>query len=78
MTLRDRLQSLRATIPTTVRLIAVSKSFPSQQIRFAYNEGLRDFGESRLQEAMLKQQELADLSDLNWHFIGRLQSNKAR
>lgn len=44
----------------------------------AYAAGVREFGESRVQEAIAKQAELADLPDLTWHFIGRLQANKAR
>ncbi|NET53371.1 MAG: YggS family pyridoxal phosphate-dependent enzyme, partial [Merismopedia sp. SIO2A8] len=45
-------------------------------IRAAYELGLRDFGESRVQEALVKQEALADLTDITWHFIGPLQSNK--
>jgi PLP dependent protein len=60
-----------------VKLIAVSKTFPSEHIREAYHAGLRDFGENRVQEAEGK---IASLSDLKiaWHLIGHLQSNKAR
>lgn len=60
-----------------VRLIAVSKTFPPEVIREAYAAGQRDFGENRVQEALSKQQALADL-DIRWHLIGHLQSNKAR
>jgi PLP dependent protein len=74
----ERIAALRQTIPTQVRIIAVSKTFPAQCIREAYAAGLRDFAESRLQEAIAKQAQLADLSDITWHFIGHLQRNKAK
>jgi PLP dependent protein len=67
-----------AQIPRSVRLIAISKTLPASTIRVAYAAGLRDFGESKVQEAAAKQAELADLPDLTWHLIGRLQSNKAQ
>ena len=58
--------------------MAVSKGQPSLRIREAVAAGQHSFGESRLQEAATKQAELADLESLDWHFIGRLQANKAR
>ena len=76
--LAERLESLRRQLPATTHLLAVSKGQPSPRMRAAVALGLRSFGESRLQEASLKQQELADLEPLDWHFIGRLQANKAR
>ncbi len=60
-----------------VRLVAVSKTHPPESIRAAFDAGLRDFGESRVQEAMSKISQLADLQ-ITWHLIGHLQSNKAR
>ena len=63
-------------IPAGVRIVAVTKQVPVSAMRSAYIAGLRDFGENRIQETIEKQQELKDLSDLTWHFIGRLQSNK--
>lgn len=65
-------------LPAHVRLVAVSKTFPTDAIRAAYAAGLRDFGENKVQEAITKQAELADLTDITWHFIGHLQTNKAR
>ena len=47
-------------------------------MRLAYAAGIRHFGESRVQEALPKQAELSDLSDITWHLIGHLQSNKVR
>jgi PLP dependent protein len=64
--------------PSTVRLIAVSKTHPAAAIREAYAEGQRDFGENYVQELLQKAEELRDLSDLRWHLIGHLQRNKAR
>jgi pyridoxal phosphate enzyme (YggS family) len=58
-------------------LVAVSKTFPVDAIRAAFDAGLRHFGENRVQEMQTKCPKLADL-DARWHFIGHLQSNKAR
>jgi pyridoxal phosphate enzyme (YggS family) len=60
-----------------IRVLAVSKTHPAAAIRAAHECGLHDFGESYLQEAMAKMPELADLA-ITWHFIGPIQSNKAR
>jgi pyridoxal phosphate enzyme (YggS family) len=62
--------------PQTVQLIAVSKTQAAQA--FAYAWGQRAFGENYLQEALDKQVQLADLKDIEWHFIGPIQSNKTR
>lgn len=64
--------------PQTVHLIAVSKTQPATVIRQAYAFGQRAFGENYLQEALDKQAELTDCSDITWHFIGPIQSNKTR
>ena len=61
----------------SIGLLAVSKTKPAAAVREAYAAGIRDFGENYLQEALAKQQELADLP-LCWHFIGPIQSNKTR
>ncbi|CEJ42308.1 YggS family pyridoxal phosphate-dependent enzyme [Umezakia ovalisporum] len=74
----ERITDICASLPPSVRLIAVSKTFPSEAIRAAYAAGIRDFGENRIQEAASKQAELKDLPDITWHFIGHLQSNKAK
>ena len=63
--------------PGSVQLLAVSKTRPASDIRAACDSGLREFGESYLQEALAKIEELGDL-DLTWHFIGPIQSNKTR
>lgn len=74
----DRIIALRQTIPPGVRLVAVTKQVSVPLIRHAYAAGIRDFGESKVQEAIAKQAQLQDLPDLTWHLIGHLQSNKAR
>ncbi len=61
-----------------VRLVAVSKTKPPEAIREAYAAGQRAFGESYAQELEQKAEALADLADLEWHFVGHLQTNKAR
>ena len=61
----------------SVQLLAVSKTKPSEDIIQAYQAGQRHFGESYLQEARLKQQQLAVYA-ITWHFIGPIQSNKTR
>lgn len=76
--LADRLQAFRRRLPPSCRLLAVSKGQPVERIREAVASGQRSFGESRLQEAVAKQEALADLPPLDWHFIGRLQANKVR
>lgn len=60
-----------------VKIVAVAKKHPVAKIRKAYAQGLRDFGENQLQEALRKQAALSDL-DICWHFIGTVQSNKTR
>jgi PLP dependent protein len=72
-----RIALIRAEIPPSVRLIAVSKEVSVDAMRVAYRVGIRDFGESRIQEATQKQALLQDLPDITWHFIGHLQANKA-
>lgn len=62
--------------PDEITLVAVSKTFPAEAIRVAYEAGVRHFGENRVQEWELKQPLLSDL-DATWHLVGHLQSNKA-
>lgn len=74
----DRLNQIRVNLPPQVKLVAVSKYTTTESIRAAYDAGVRDFAESRVQDAKIKQTELADLTDITWHMIGSLQSNKAK
>ena len=87
MSVAVRLAQVRARInaaargagrdPSSVRLVAVSKTFPIDAVREAYAAGHRDFGENRVQEALEKIAASPDL-DLRWHLLGHLQTNKAR
>lgn len=63
--------------PGEVTLIAVSKTFGADRVRVAFNAGQRDFGENKVQEALQKIGETADIQ-IRWHLIGHLQSNKVR
>jgi pyridoxal phosphate enzyme (YggS family) len=63
--------------PSSVCLVAISKTFPAPAVRAAFAAGQRDFGENRVQEALQKIAETADLP-IRWHLVGHLQSNKAR
>lgn len=87
MTLADRLRAVQAGVadaarqaqrdPAGITIIVVTKFHPAGVVRELHALGVRDFGENRHQEARAKAAELADL-ELNWHFVGQLQSNKAR
>lgn len=88
MTVAENLAAVRARIvaaceacgrdPSSVALVAVSKFHEAAAIREAYAAGQRLFGESYVQELAAKRKELADLPDLQFHFIGHLQSNKVK
>jgi pyridoxal phosphate enzyme (YggS family) len=62
----------------TVRLLAVSKTFPAEAVRAVHATGQIAFGENHVQEGAAKRQALADLTDVEWHLIGPLQGNKTR
>lgn len=72
----EQINTLRNNIPDAVTLVCVSKFQPVEAIREAYNAGERHFGESRVQELQQKMPQLP--SDIHWHFIGHLQTNKVR
>ncbi len=74
----ERITTIRSSLPDSVRLIAVTKQVSTEVMRSAYAAGVRDFAESRIQEATSKKVELQDLTGITWHFIGHLQSNKAK
>lgn len=63
--------------PSSIQLIAVSKTCPLDAVREAYAAGQRDFGENRVQEALLKIEHATE-PDIRWHLLGHLQTNKAR
>ncbi|MGL5193023.1 MAG: YggS family pyridoxal phosphate-dependent enzyme [Chroococcales cyanobacterium] len=78
MTIAQRIAEIRAQLPESVRLIAVTKQVSVDAMMQAYQAGIRDFGESRIQEAQAKSAQLGDLPGLTWHLIGHLQSNKVK
>lgn len=73
---KGNLKDVLSTLPEGVRLVAVSKFHPSEYIEEAYGEGQRIFGESHEQELSHKAKELP--GDIQWHFIGHLQTNKVK
>lgn len=70
------LSTIKAASASLVRLVAVSKYIPTEDIQCAYTAGQRHFGENYIQELITKSSELPD--DIKWHFIGALQSNKCK
>ena len=76
MSISSEIERLNNELPSTVKLVAVSKFNPSEAIMEAYQAGQRIFGESRPQELLQKVQELP--CDIQWHFIGHLQTNKLK
>ena len=67
---------LKKQLPESVNLLAVSKYTNSKNIQSLYDLGQQHFGESKVQEAQIKQFELISNQNLKWHFIGKIQSNK--
>jgi hypothetical protein len=88
VSIQDRLRAVQAQIVAaaersgrradSIRLVAVSKTKPADDIRAAHAAGQRDFGENYVQEMIAKAEALSDLPDLRLHFIGHLQRNKAK
>lgn len=76
MSISSEIERLNKELPSTVKLVAVSKFNPSDAIMEAYQAGQRIFGESRPQELLQKVQDLPQ--DIQWHFIGHLQTNKLK
>lgn len=76
MSIGDNIRKIHAELPDGVKLVAVSKFHPAEAVREAYEAGQRLFGESRVQELLEKESELS--VDIQWHFIGHLQTNKVR
>ncbi len=88
MSLQERIEQVEQRIQVAARnagrkreeitLVAVTKKFPAEVMREAYNLGLRVFGENYVQEFATKKPALADLADAEFHLIGHLQSNKTK
>lgn len=76
MSIADNLKQVLAELPSGVRLVAVSKFHPNEAIEEAYRVGQRVFGESKVQEMTAKYESLP--KDIEWHFIGHLQTNKIK
>lgn len=76
MNIQSNIKEVLADIPANVRLVAVSKFHPNEAIMEAYNVGQRIFGESKVQE--LSEKHVALPADIEWHFIGHLQTNKVK
>lgn len=76
MCVSERIDKIRNGLPENVRLVAVSKTKPAEEIMMAYDSGQRVFGENKAQELIAKQPEMP--SDIEWHFIGHLQRNKVK
>lgn len=74
--LQQRLAATRASLPKGIELVAVSKFHPVEALREAYDAGQRIFGESHVQEMQEKRGQMP--SDVEWHFIGHLQTNKVK
>lgn len=75
-TIGENIARIKAEIPAGVELVAVSKFHPAEAIKEAWEAGQLIFGESRVQELVAKEKELP--SDIRWHFIGHLQTNKVK
>ena len=72
----ENLNAIKEQLPGHVTLVAVSKTKPAEMILEAYHAGHRDFGENKVQDLVSKQENLP--SDIRWHMIGHLQSNKVK
>lgn len=76
MSVAVNLNNIKSTLPANVKLVAVSKTKPNEDILEAYHAGQRIFGENKVQDLVQKQALLP--SDIQWHFIGHLQTNKVK
>ncbi len=74
----NEFKKIKDSLPLGVSLLAVSKGHHQESIRHLAGYGQLDFGESRLQESIPKKNDLNDLNQLRWHFVGTLQKNKVR
>ncbi|WP_334126573.1 YggS family pyridoxal phosphate-dependent enzyme [Empedobacter brevis] len=76
MSIQDNLKTIELTIPAHVTLVAVSKTKPVEDVQEAYEAGIRDFGENKIQEMCDKYEVLP--KDIRWHMIGHVQTNKVK
>lgn len=64
--------------PASIKIVAVTKTFPAETVRAAFRCGINIIGENRVQEAIAKIEQLRDLPQIEWHLVGHLQTNKVR
>ncbi|MCF8235789.1 MAG: YggS family pyridoxal phosphate-dependent enzyme [Bacteroidales bacterium] len=76
MQIQENLQQIKQEIPGNVKIVAISKTKPNEDIIEAYEAGQRIFGENKAQELIAKQPDLPE--DIEWHFVGHLQTNKVK
>lgn len=76
--IRSDIQNFITTIPTNVTIVAATKYVDSNDMRLLAASGITNFGENRVDSFLKKYEELSDLKDIRWHFIGHLQRNKAK
>jgi pyridoxal phosphate enzyme (YggS family) len=76
MDIKQNIEELKSKIPEEVKLLAVSKTKPLEELEEAYVAGIRDFGENKVQELVKKSEDFYD--DVRWHLIGHLQTNKVK
>lgn len=76
MSIESNIKNILSEIPKDVTLVAVSKTKPLEDLLEAYNVGVRDFAENKVQELIFKEENLS--KDIRWHFIGLLQTNKVK
>ncbi|HCY40560.1 MAG TPA: YggS family pyridoxal phosphate-dependent enzyme [Prolixibacteraceae bacterium] len=76
MSIAENIDLIKANLPLNVSLVAVSKTKPAELLMEAYNHGQRAFGENKVQELVWKYEALP--KDIEWHYIGHLQTNKVK
>ena len=76
MSIQQKIENIKSKLPEYVKLVMVSKTKPNEKILEAYYSGHKVFGENKVQELAKKYEELP--KDIEWHFIGHLQSNKVK
>lgn len=76
MSISKNIEEIKREIPSSVKLLAVSKTKPLEMLEEAYKVGIRDFGENKVQELVMKEEQFH--KDVRWHLIGKLQTNKVK
>ena len=76
MNIAESITNIKSTLPDNVQLVAVTKTKPNEDIMAAYNAGHKVFGENKVQDLVAKYESLP--KDIDWHFIGHLQTNKVK